>query len=112
MAAYAQDNISVVTADGYMPLRVDDRVSFYVTKEYADNDKFPAGSAGMFIMTANCTKMLYKRAVISVFLPTTGEHYNPNKSEDELAHSMLNKEFGAIDAEMLPIVTNMCETVK
>ena len=109
--AYAH-KIELVTEDGYMPLIVDSRISFFVTKEYTDNLIAPTGTIALFIVTVDCNKNLHRSVLTQVFDPKTETINKAFKSDSDIANAMREKLFVKIIPELLPITTKLCKTLK
>jgi hypothetical protein len=109
--AYAH-KIELVTKDGYMPFTVDSRISFFITKEYTDNLVAPRGTIGLFIVTVDCNKNLYRRVLTEVFDPITETVRKAFKTDSDVANAMGGKSFVEIIPELLPVAAELCKALK
>jgi hypothetical protein len=103
--------IELVNKDEYMPFQIDNRISFFVTKEYTDNTIVPIGTQILFIVTVDCKQQLHRRSLIQIYEPSTKTIRNIFKNDDDIATSMREQSFSKIDPELLPITTQLCKTL-
>ena len=100
--------IELVSKDGYQPLAVDNRVIFFVTKEDADNELMPKGTSALFLVTVNCDTKLHKRSLTEIYDSTTNVVTKMFKTDQDIADSMINQRFTAIDSDLITISTKLC----
>lgn len=105
----AKEEISVVDTDGYAPLRIDNRVSFYITKEYNDDEKFPKGSMAFFLLTVDCQEKLYKKALLEIYYPPTDTYYKMFEHDGAIANHLREQKFTKIDAELEKVTSEVCK---
>jgi hypothetical protein len=103
--------IELVNKDGYMPLLIDPRIVFFVTKQYTDDTIAPKNTIGFFIVTVDCKLKLHRRTLTEVFNPITNTHHKLFKNNEEIATTMSAKEFSKIDPELVPITEKLCTTM-
>ena len=109
-ATYAH-KVELVNTDGFMPLRIDSKISFYVTKEYTDSKLAPIGTQALFIVTVDCKQQLHKRSLTEIYDPSTKAIRKIFKGDEEIAASLRDQKFSTIDSELVPIASTLCKTM-
>jgi hypothetical protein len=106
------DEVSLVMEDGYQPLIVAPRISFFVTKLYTDGSSFPAGTKALYIVTTDCTKQQQKRVLTEVYYPVTEKIMSTHKDTEEVTNELKEKPYSDIPAELKPITSELCDSMK
>jgi hypothetical protein len=109
-AVYAH-KVELVNRDGYMPLVISPRISFFVTKEYTDSSIAPIGTSTLFIVTVDCKTNLHRRALTEIYDPSTRTVKQMFTTHDEIANAMRSQEFSKIEPELVPIARALCSTL-
>lgn len=103
--------VDLVNEDGYMPLVIEPRIVFYITKEYTDNQIAPKGTKGLFIVTVDCERKLHRRALTEIYDPVSNTSKAMFKSNGDIADYMRGQQFIAMEPEIVPFANQLCSTL-